>query len=67
MWIRSQEKDKLIRVSYVKVINSYGFEIIANNDIFIGSYKTKERAKQVLDEIGYAISDGIDVYEMPEE
>lgn len=55
LWIRSQDKIKLVKVNYVYIIESNGHftiygETIASGPI-IGIYKTKERALEVLDEI----------------
>ena len=56
LWIRSQDKLKLVKVNYVYVIenkiNSFSIygETIDSGPI-IGTYKTKERALEVLDEI----------------
>ena len=56
LWIRSQDKLKLVKVNYVYVIenkiNSFSIygETIDSGPI-IGRYKTKERALEVLDEI----------------
>ncbi len=95
LWIRSQDKMKLVKVDYTeynysrttninsanidyhKIITFYG-----DNCITLGTYKTKERALEVLDEIQSLIEtnfeccynkkvdayfDCNDVYEMPEE
>ena len=56
LWIRSQDKTKLVKVNYVYVIenkiNSFSIygETIDSGPI-IGRYETKERALEVLDEI----------------
>lgn len=56
LWIRSQDKLKLVKVNYVYVmenkINSFSIygETIDSGPI-IGTYKTKKRALEVLDEI----------------
>ena len=51
LWIRSQDKEKLIKSENFK----YGFgiygHIILNGEIILGEYKSKERALEVLDEI----------------
>lgn len=55
LWIRSQDKIKLVKVNYVYIMESnnhftiYG-ETIDSSPI-IGTYKIKERALEVLDEI----------------
>ena len=62
LWIRSQDKERLIKPIdfYIEVtidyVNNYNeFDIyalnLANDDISVGTYKTKERALEVLDEI----------------
>ena len=75
LWIRSQDKLKLVKVNYVYVIenkiNSFSIygETIDSGPI-IGRYKTKERALEVLDEIqAYLMSDTprSNVYNMPKE
>lgn len=62
LWIRSQDKERLIKpiefyieetIDYVN--KSSQFEIyalnVASNDIIVGTYQTKERALEVLNEI----------------
>ena len=56
LWIRSQEKIGLTKVDLFKIveINEKMFEIkgLLNGTILsLGTYKTKERALEVLDEI----------------
>ncbi len=62
LWIRSQEKERLIKptdfyieqtIDYVNECSEFDIYALnyANNDIRIGTYQTKERALQVLDEI----------------
>lgn len=56
LWVRSQNKSKLIKVNSVYLpnpINANNFfpKIIANDGDYLGSYKTEERALEVLDEI----------------
>ncbi len=78
LWIRSQDKLKLVKVNYVYALESsdhytiYG-ETIDSSPI-IGTYITGERALEVLDEIQHKLtilSDSMNrhlyVYEMPEE
>lgn len=79
LWIRSQDKLKLVKVNYVYVIenkiNSFSIygETIDSGPI-IGTYKTKERALEVLDEIQKLLktaelNDDINVivYKMPKK
>ena len=55
LWIRSQDKEKLIKIDYLRIIENeedkeFPFYINAGYD-FMAAYKTKERALEVLDEI----------------
>lgn len=62
LWIRSQDKERLIKpidfyieetIDYVNKCSEFDIYALnfANDDIRIGTYKTKERAIEVLDEI----------------
>ena len=56
LWVRSQDKERLGKIVYLELKNDdYGFYIIGWRDKFegtrIATYKTKERALEVLDEI----------------
>lgn len=62
LWIRSQDKERLIKpidfyieetIDYVNKYNEFDIYALnlANADIRVGTYKTKERALEVLDEI----------------
>ena len=56
LWVRSQNKDKLIKINSIYLpspINADIFfpNIIANDGDYLGSYKTIKRALEVLDEI----------------
>lgn len=55
LWIRSQNKDKLFKINGVDITkmndNSYEITGYTTYDIYLGKYKTKERALEVLDEI----------------
>lgn len=77
LWIRSQNKEVLAKVSDLYVVIGVecenledGYDI-ENGDFRFGRYRTKERALEVLDEIEkYINSDvmmNLDVYEMPKE
>ena len=52
LWIRSQDRDYLIKVKSL-VIEESKFNIyqIFGDGRYLGTYKTKERALEVLDEI----------------
>ena len=76
LWIRSQDKERLGKIVYLELKNDdYGFHIIGWRDKFegtkIATYKTKERALEVLDEINMLLDTVNDVaqmvYQMPEE
>lgn len=55
LWIRSQKKDKLFKINGVDVTkkndNSYEITGYTTYDIFLGKYKTKERALEILNQI----------------
>ena len=73
MWIRTQDKETLLNVNCIDVYNLNKNEWIieaCGNDL--GTYNSKERALEVLDEIHDEISNYVGtmaqiVYEMPEE
>ena len=85
LWIRSQDKESLTKVSniqysyrkgdlYTDVRGKHYIGTYYDNLKILGTYKTKERALEVLDEIQrhlVVINDKNDnyfyVYEMPEE
>lgn len=81
LWIRSQDKMNLVKVRQVSVnyqnnkqiIANYTPELYENSGEFVellGTYKTKERALEVLDEMqSYLMSDSpkSNVYNMPKE
>ena len=94
LWIRSQDKENLIKANFISVRHIYHQEEITDNfgrikefkkgdykgsvinvdNVNLGTYKTKERALEVLDEIQchlVNINDSRDsyfyVYEMPKE
>ena len=53
LWIRSQDRLTLTKVSNLYIPMSRTEEIwcIKENELYLGFYKTKERALEVLDEI----------------
>ena len=81
LWIRSQDKEILIKVDRIGIEefeNGYGIvtyeRIGTKNEFGLGLYTTKERALEVLDEIQrhlVVINDKNDdmfyIYEMPNE
>ena len=83
MWIRSQDKMNLVKVRQIgvnyqdnkQIIANYTPELYENSGGYyelLGTYKTKERALEVLDEIqNYILLPNTDnsayVYKMPKE
>ncbi len=80
LWVRSQDKETLLKVDYLYIPISRDkehFGIYTKNgvrDEYLGVYKTKERVLEVLDEIQrhlVVINDKNNnyfcVYEMPED
>ena len=77
LWIRSQDKTKLVKVNYCYIMDQQDHFTIIGETIdsgpIIGIYKTKERALEVLDEtddLMRELSDSnlkIIVYEMPKD
>ena len=80
LWIRSQDKEILIKVDRIGIEefdNGYGIvtyeRIGTKNEFGLGLYKTKERALEVLDEIQdlmRSLTDSdlkIIQYEMPQD
>ena len=52
LWIRSQDRDYLIKVKSLVIEESnYNIYQIFGDSRYLGKYKTKERALEVLDEI----------------
>ena len=56
LWIRSQDKNMLVKVDNLQIIHFEADYCICNNNIVLGSYKTKERAMEILAAIEYKIS-----------
>ena len=84
LWIRSQDKSRLGKIVYIELQeDDYGYHLMGWRDRFdgtrIATYKTKERALEVLDDINSIILGGVRknsyvshytniiVYEMPQE
>lgn len=108
LWIRSQDKECLVKVDNIEIQHHYTYKevvenymppnatryedmrtrkvskkdkyiksvIMCNDEIFLGKYKTKERALEVLDEIQSILEQILDpnitilptfVYEMPKD
>lgn len=51
LWIRSQDKESLLKVDRIYYDYSALSHRIMANKILVGTYKSKERALEILDEI----------------
>lgn len=55
LWIRSQDKMKLVKVNYLYIMDQQDHFTIIGETIdsgpIVGTYKSKDRAEEVLDEI----------------
>lgn len=58
LWIRSQDKECITMVNHLYT-NDFG-EIRQQDDLILGTYETKERALEVLDEIEKIIQPPMD-------
>ena len=64
IWIRSQDKKRLIFATNIYIDDYGSFVLIKANSHIIGEYATKERALQLLDEIqGYIACGTTEVHE----
>lgn len=62
MWIRSQRRNTLVNINFMRVINDGNYCLICGAttdgcDCELGVYSTEEKALRVLDEIQDAIED----------
>ena len=77
MWIRTQNKEDLIKCQKISIIGPGKdvyllIELTNDNYIELGIYKSRERALEVLDELHDEISNYVGtmaqiVYQMPKE
>lgn len=72
LWIRSQDKEYLEKVEKIYMWGNAPDGYVIESKGELGTYKTKERALEVLDEItdfidGLNKTNTITIYEMPEE
>lgn len=66
LWIRTQDKKDLIKVDYISYeIAIEDKHILWYKSIDLGTYKTKERALQILDEIQNILQPTV-IYHEPE-
>ena len=59
LWIRSQDRDRIIKVNNIEVVVDIKWEIYgytSDEQYYLGQYETRERAIEVLDEIQKIIS-----------
>lgn len=75
LWIRTQGRERLLACENICILRRKAGENIkyamrgieGENEIFLGDYKTKEAAMEVLDEIQKHIAHCHGVYQMPED
>ena len=71
MYIRSQDKEELVKLSKLSINCSSNSYYISVPDVSpyhsIGDYKSKERCIEALDEIQHFLDVGAIVFEMPKE
>ena len=71
MYIRSQDKEELVKLSRLSINCSSNSYYISVPDVSpyhsIGDYKSKERCIAVLDELQIAIDRGLSTFNMPKE
>lgn len=70
MWIRSQSKNALVNINFMRVINDGNFCLIcgATTDGFdceLGIYSSEKKALRVLDEIQEHLESYTDAFQMP--
>ena len=74
LWVRTQDKECLTNISNIEYVyknNMHGLGTYYDNLKILGTYETKKRAIEVLDEIqNYILLPNTDnsayIYEMPE-
>jgi hypothetical protein len=57
MWIRSQDKERIMKVKEVYLVKSNKQFRLYSDELFLGEYNSQERALEVLDEIQKNIID----------
>lgn len=75
MWIRSQRKNALVNINFLRVINDGNYCLICGAttdgyDCELGVYSTEEKALSILDEIQrfiYHIDNLYATFQMPQE
>lgn len=73
MWIRSQRRNTLVNINFMRVINDGNYCLICGAttdgcDCELGVYSTEEKALKVLDEIEKQIEyPYVEVFQMPQD
>lgn len=73
MWIRSQRKNSLVNINFLRVINDGNYCLICGAttdgcDYELGVYSTEEKALRVLDGIQNQIEyKNVEVHQMPQD
>ncbi len=70
MWIKSQDKKKLIKTSYIGISEECKREILIDDNgglIMSAVYETDQRALEVIKSIQRAIKKGETTYSLPEK
>lgn len=73
MWIRSQTKNALVNINFMRVIDDGNFCLICcattdGCDYELGIYSTEEKALKVLDMIQkYVVFNSYEVFQMPQD
>ena len=64
MWIRSQDKNRLLDIDkfFIDGVNIKYLNCLEKRYYIIGTYATKERALEVLDEIQEVIENGYETF-----
>lgn len=57
MWVRSQDKERIMKVKEVYLVKSNNQFRLYSDELFLGEYNSQERALEVLDEIQKNIID----------
>lgn len=70
MWIRSQRRNALVNINFMRVINDGNFCLICGAttdgcDCELGVYSTEKKALRVLDEIQEHLELYTDAFQMP--
>ena len=68
MWILSQDKTRMVEIKNDVEVQGNTIQVLTNNHwTNIGTFKTEERAKEVLGRIFGAMQNGGTTFQMPKE